>query len=207
MLLSCSFYVHSNYIKELTSDYKIDFYLSIDLFNDFSCHSVRVKCDVISETESSGSNGVDIPHLLTDNRTEAKGRTFPNTIKDCIQTCRRLLFRGDRDLNYCIEGCRIRIYRRIYECVFDQCNEKGNGIPTKFSREQYHQCVYLCKVKPKIKASSSTRQPTFTTTTTASPSTAKILIKDSTKYFIPLEYHYFNDKKKKIEKLHKNSLN
>ena len=162
----------------------------------------EVKCDVSLERENSG-NGLD---LQEEPENLAKGRNFGNTIKDCIQTCRRLLFRGDRDLNYCIEGCRIRIYRKIYECVYDQCNEKGNGIPTKFSREQYHQCVYLCKVKPKIKPTKPSTTIT-TTTTTAGPSTAKTsVIKESSKlHFIPLEYHYFNDKKRKTanERLHK----
>lgn len=136
---------------------------------------------------------------------QSKGRTFPNTIKDCIQTYRRLLFRGDRDLNYCIEGCRIKIYRKIYECVYEQCNEKGNGIPTKFSREQYHQCVYLCKVKPKVKPQPSTTSTTSTTTTsTVGPSTGKTsVIKDSSKYFIPLEYHYYDDKKRKTSNTNK----
>jgi len=143
-----------------------------------------------------------------ENRTKS-GRSFENTIKTCIQTCRRLLFRGDKDLNYCIEGCRIRIYRKIYDCVYEQCNDNGNGIPGKFSREQYHQCVYLCKVKPKVKPpktvsttastvfSTSTATPGVPQSSAATPSMATPVPKT---HFIPLEYHYFTDKKKKGHK-------
>ncbi|XP_054153039.1 uncharacterized protein LOC128951790 [Oppia nitens] len=138
-----------------------------------------------------------------------RGRSFENTIKNCIQTCRRLLFRGDKDLNYCIEGCRIRIYRKIYECVYEQCNEKGNGIPTKFSREQYHQCVYLCKVKPKFKpiqttATTPTIAPLPGVPTSPAPTTS-MATPVPKNHFIPLEYHYFSEKKRKNYKEVKNN--
>lgn len=159
--------------------------------------SDKTDVTLANENEMSG-NAMD--ESIEESRTRPQSRNFQSTIKDCIQTCRRLLFRGDRDLNYCIEGCRIRIYRKIYECVYDQCNDKGNGIPTKYSREQYHQCVYLCKVKPKIRAPKSTT----TTTTTEGPlketfgqQSVPIIIKDTSKPYIPLEYHYYDVKEKK----------
>lgn len=67
----------------------------------------------------------------------------------------------------------------------------------KYSREQYHQCVYLCKIRPKLKPTNS---PSTTT-----KSSEKL-------HFIPVEYHFVNsnenlNKNVKEEVITDNSLN
>lgn len=65
-------------------------------------------------------------------------------------------------MNYCIEGCRIRIYKPIYICVYEQCNNRGLGINETFHPVKYHQCVHLCKLRPKKDGNyNSTSMPTY----------------------------------------------
>ena len=76
-------------------------------------------------------------------------RSWSSQIKKCMKSCKTVLNKGNKDMNYCIEGCRIRIYRPIYSCVYEQCNNRGLGVNHTEYPTKYHHCVHLCKLRPR----------------------------------------------------------
>ncbi|KAI2801385.1 hypothetical protein BLOT_010936 [Blomia tropicalis] len=86
---------------------------------------------------------IEIQQLL------GRKRTWSSQIKNCISTCKRILYKCHKDMNYCIEGCRIRVYKPIYYCVYEQCNNRGLGVNETLHPVKYHQCVHLCKLSPR----------------------------------------------------------
>ena len=85
--------------------------------------------------------------------------------KSCVDSCRNFLGKTESNLHYCVEGCRIKSTKRIYECVYEKCNDLGNGIPKDTSKEQYNDCVQNCKSIRK-RTNQSAKSTTTTTSTT-----------------------------------------
>ncbi len=108
---------------------------------------------------TSGSPYQEIQQLLQ------RKRSWSGQIKTCISSCKKVLYKCHKDMNYCIEGCRIRVYKPIYSCVYEQCNNRGLGINETFHPAKYHQCVHLCKLRPKKDAhynnSTTTSMPIY----------------------------------------------